>query len=100
MKKKYVNILFKLLLLIIASAAGWLLYALSANLLIYADAFSETALSNNIGVDMTQKAIKIWVVSVILGSGSVFVRSNFKYFLLIVPLVTPSLFALFYTLNI
>jgi len=100
MNKKYTDYLFKILLIIIAAVVGWILYAVTANILIFANVFSESAIEKNMGYDMTQKAITIWLISVILSVGFLFIKDRFRYFFLALPLLSPSLFAFLYATTI
>lgn len=100
MNKKYTDILFKILLIIMSAIIGWFLFAVSANILLFTNAFSEEAIANNVGFNMTQKAINVWLVSLFLSGGVFIFKDKFRYFFLLLPLITPSIFAVLYAMKI
>lgn len=93
------QILFRLIILVTLSLLGGLAYAFSANLLIMANAIPTDEITNNFGYTMTQRAVFVWIVAVLLGIISIFIQQKWRYILLLCPLVAPSLFALLYTVS-
>jgi len=99
MSKKISDTLFKLLVVIIIAVLGWIIYPFFANLLIMGNLFPETAVEDNFGYVMTQKAILVWGISILLSLGYLFVKNRSRIILLSLPVIAPSLFALLYTLS-
>ncbi len=93
------QMLFKIIILITLSLLGGLLYSFSANILIITNLLPAETVSSNFGYEMTSKAVFVWIVSVILGVISLFIEKKWRYFLLLCPLILPSLFALLYSLS-
>lgn len=93
------QMLFKIIILITLALLGGVLYSFSANILIMTNILPTETVSSNFGYEMTSKAVLVWIVSVVLGIISLFIKEKWRYFLLLCPLVTPSLFALLYSLS-
>lgn len=93
------QVFFKIIVLITVSLLGGLLYSFSANILIMTNILPTESVSSNFGYEMTSKAVLVWGISVILGIISLFIKEKWRYFLLLCPLITPSLFALLYSLS-
>jgi len=100
MNKNVTDIFFKIFLIVLAAIVGWVLFPLTANLLIKADMFSEAAVNNNAVLDMTEKAVLVWLVCTGLSVASLFIKNNYRYFFLGLPVFAPSLFALIYSLQV
>lgn len=92
------KILFKLIWLVVIAGLGGLAYALCANILVMSNVLNADAVSTSFGVEMTNKAVMVWIVCVLLALGACFMQSKLRYILLLSPLYAPSLFAVIYTL--
>lgn len=90
--------LFKLLWLVLIAGLGGLAYALTANVLVLSGLLQADSVSTSFGVEMTHKAVLVWIACVAVGLAASFMRSKLRYILLLSPLYAPSLFALIYTL--
>lgn len=95
----YSDLVFRILTLSIAIAAGWVLFPFTANILIYLGLYPENALENSFGIEMIQKSIGVWVVTALLSFIYLFTKRKIRYFFLLLPVIAPSLFGLVYTLN-
>jgi hypothetical protein len=81
------------------AALGGLAYALTANILVLSGTLQPDQVSTSFGVEMTSKAVMIWIVCVLLAiTGSFMIASKWRYILVLSPIYAPSLFALIYTL--
>lgn len=92
------SIVLKLLWVIIISGLGGLAYALAVNIMVMSGLLSGDGITTSFGVEMTQKAVMVWLVCVPLSIWASFMQSKMRYILLLMPLYMPSVFALFYTL--
>lgn len=90
--------LLKLLWVILIAGLGWLFYALCANLLVITGLLNADQVATSFGVEMTNKAMIVWLVCVPLSVWASFMQSKLRYILLFAPIYAPSLFALVYTL--
>ena len=90
--------LYRFLLLALFALLGGFLYAVSINLLIGTGAFSNDQISNNIGYFITEKAVYIWLSSIVIGGLSLLTKKKWGYVFLSLPFWTPSIFAFIYTL--
>jgi len=91
--------LIKTLSLIIFALLGGLVFSLTAHLLIASGAMATAADTvNNFALDMTEKAVITWFISVVIAIGSLFIQSKWRYVLTLLPLYIPSIFAVIYTL--
>lgn len=88
----------KLLWVILIAGLGWLLYALTANILVASGLLNANDVTASFGVEMTHKAMIVWLVCLPLSVGASFMQSALRYILLFAPLYAPSVFALLYTL--
>lgn len=93
------QILLKILILITISLLGGLVFALAVNVMIMTNIVDADSVQGGFGYLMTSKAVFIWIVSVVLGIVSLFIKQKWRYFLLFSPLYAPILFALLYTLS-
>jgi len=94
------KIFFRLLILVILSLCGGLLYSLTVNILIMADKVPTEQLSNAFGYEMTNRAVFVWMVAVLLGFISVFIDTKWRYGLLALPVIAPSLYSVLYALSL
>ncbi len=93
------QIALKIVILITLSLLGGIFYALTANFLIMGNMIPTDSASGNFGYDMTSKTVFIWLVSVMLGIVSLFIKQKWRYILLLCPLLAPSAFAFLFALN-
>lgn len=84
-------------LIAIALAAGPL-YALTLNLLILARQIPEDLIDKAYGNTLTMKCVYVWLVCLLAGFGSIFIKGSWRYILYFSPLYAPALFAVIYTL--
>lgn len=94
------KILFRLLVLIILSLLGGLLYSFTVNLLIIADMIPSNDLSGALGYEMTNRSVLVWIVSIMLALGSLFTDAKWRYGLLVLPLLAPSFYAALYAISL
>lgn len=92
------NWLIKILSLIIFALLGGIVFALTANILIATGAMQNVSAPESFGAVMTFKATIVWMVCVLVGIGSLFIKQKWRYVLTLAPLYMPSLFAVIYTL--
>lgn len=92
------NIILKLLWVVIIAGLGGLLYACMANVMVMSGLLSGDDVAAAFGVEMTQKAVLVWLVCVPLSIWASFMQSPLRFILLFAPLYAPSLFAVIYTL--
>ena len=92
------KILFRLIWLVLIAGLGGLAYALCANILVLSGILQADSVATSFGVDMTNKAVMVWIVCVLLALAASFMQSKLRYILLLSPLYAPSLFAVIYTL--
>lgn len=90
--------LIKILSLIIFALLGGILFALVTNILIATGAMQNVISYETFGPDMAFKATIVWMVSVVVGFISLFIKQKWRYALTLAPLYMPSLFAVIYTL--
>ncbi len=93
------HIFLKIIILITLSLLGGLAYALTTNFLILANIVPFESVGENFGYEMTSKAVFVWIIAVILGITSLFIKQKWRYVLLLCPLVAPSIFALLFSLS-
>ncbi|MEM7618577.1 MAG: hypothetical protein AAF244_04245 [Pseudomonadota bacterium] len=100
MNKKTTDILFKILLIIIAITLGWfLVFPITMHLVIFADFFANSD-PRLIQQDFIPKALKVAVTAAVLSLGYFFAKGKFRYFFLMLPIITPSIFVMLYAINI
>ena len=90
------TLLYKITIFVLFAALALPLYALSINLMIMINLFPHDSLNYDLGQDMTQKAIFVWMGSLVFGVASIFAQEKWVLFLRLIPLLTPTIFALFY----
>ncbi len=88
----------KLLWVVLIAGLGWLVYPLCANILVAAGFLSGDDVGTSFGVEMTHKAVMIWLICVPLSVWATFMQSRWRLILLFAPLYAPSVFAVIYTL--
>lgn len=98
--KKFSDIAFKLLLLIITSFAGWLVFLVSMNLMIKLGLFPEEVMDQGFGYSIVEKSVIVWMISVVLAFGSLFTDGKLRIAFLSLPVILPSLFSLIYVLTL
>ncbi len=90
--------IYKTLLLILSVLLGGVLYAITMNVLIKIGAFSSDNLDSNIGHIATEKAVYVWLITSLIGGCHVFMNDKWRY-LALLPLISPSIFIIFYILS-
>lgn len=93
------EILLRIVMLVIAAILGWLLFAISMNLFIAGGLIPTETLSPEFGQEITGKAVIVWLIATAIGLIGVFLKQTWHKFLIALPLIAPSLFALFYALS-
>ena len=83
-------------LIVIALAAGPL-YALTMNLLIITKQIPEELIAKAYGNTLTLKCVYVWLVCLLAGFGSIFLKDSWRYILYFSPLYAPSVFSIIYT---
>ena len=94
------KILFRLLILTILALLGGLVFSFSVNVLIMANMIPTDSLSGAFGFEVTQRATFICMGCVALALISIFTDAKWRYFLLILPILMPSLYALLYAISL
>jgi hypothetical protein len=94
------KIFFRLLVLIILALCGGLVYSLTVNILIMSNIVPTESLSNAFGYEMTNRAVLVWIGSTALAFISVFIDAKWRYILLTIPIIAPSLYAVLYALSL
>lgn len=92
------NIVFKGLIFLLIIGVGGLVYALSVNILVMSNLLQTEIFGAAFGVEMTRKAVFVWIVCTALALWASFMRRRWRYILLLSPIYAPSLFALTYVL--
>ena len=93
------QMLLKILILITISLLGGLTFSIAVNIMIMTNIVDADTVQGGFGYLMTSKAVFIWILSVILGIISLFIKQKWRYFLLFSPLYAPIIFALLYALS-
>lgn len=91
------NWVIKILLLIIFSLLGGILFSITTNILIATNIINIDNISNSFGSEMTNKAVIIWIICVIAGFGSLFIKQKWRYIITLAPLYLPSIFTIVYS---
>ena len=91
--------LIKILSLIIFSLLGGIFFSVTVNVLIATGVIGSVETSASFGSDMTQKAVMVWLMCVIAGFGSLFIKQKWRYVITLAPLYLPSIFTIVYALN-
>ena len=92
------QIFYKLIILFIMLALGWLLPSLIINLLLKANMLGAEFSSDNLK-SMVEKIALIWIGTGALGIISLFIKQKWRYILLLSPLLAPSAFVIIFALN-
>ena len=90
------QMLYKILVLLLVIAAGYMLVPLFVNLMIKFDLIDAASLTPELGADLVQKSVFVWMGAIILGIISLFIQQSWRIVLLLSPLVLPTLFLLVY----
>lgn len=94
------KIFFRFLVLIILALCGGLAFSLTVNLLIMTNNIPTESLSNAFGYEMTNRAVLVWIASTAIAIISIFTEGKWRYALLALPLVAPSLYSILYSMSI
>ena len=93
------TLFFRILILVSSCLMGITLYALTVNLLIYADLIPDNTAAQSFGLVLTQKATFVWIGASLLGIVALFVkRKPLHWVLILTPFLVPSLFSILYVL--
>lgn len=93
------QILLRIIVLVTVSLIGGLLYPVIVNIMILANVLPVDSVQESFGQEMTQKTVVVWMVSVLIGIGYIFLKSKLRFLFLASPLLMPSLFAMLYMLS-
>ncbi len=80
--------------LIAFSICGGFLYAITVNLMLFANIMPEAT----DGEALTFKAATVWMVSICIGFIAIFIKPEWRWVFYLAPLYASSLFALIYTI--
>jgi len=94
------KIFFRLLVLIILALCGGLIFSLTVNVLIMAKIVPTESLSNAFGYEMTNRAVMVWIVSTAIAIISLFTDAKWRYALLAMPVIAPSLYSVLYAMSL
>lgn len=94
------NIAYRFISLIVLAALALPLLGLTINLLIKTDALPSAELSANVGTEITTNATYVWLVSLVPGTASLFINHSVRKYLMALPLVAPSLYAVIYSMGL
>lgn len=78
---------------------GFVLYAITSNLLILFGMMPTEVGSEGFGQHMTRLAMYLYMLSVPIGFAGIFVKDNWRWALYLCPLYAPSLFAIIHTIT-
>ena len=98
--KKLSDIALRVVWLIIACIGGWLLFLITANLMIMAGLFSGEGITQGVGYALVEKVVIVWIVASILCLGSLFTREKIRLLFLSLPFILPTLFGVIYGLTL
>ncbi len=91
--------IFRILVLLVIAAAGFISVAFTINLLIYFGILNVENAPNNFLQTMALKATYVWMGAMVLGVISLFIRQKWRITLLLCPLILPALFTIVYTIT-
>jgi len=94
------KIFFRLLVLMILALCGGLIFSLTVNVMIMAGLIPTESLSNEFGYEMTNRAVLVWIVATAIAVISLFTDAKWRYALLALPVVAPSLYSILYALSL
>lgn len=92
------QMLYKILVLILLAAAGFLLVPIIVNLMIKVDMLNAEIIPQGFMQDMLTKSTFVWMGACVIGGISLFIQKSWRITLLLCPLVLPSAFILIYPL--
>lgn len=84
--------------IIIVILVGGMAFAAMFNILVATGMMNADTVQTGFGRELTQKAVMVWLGSVVLAGTSFFVNKWWRYILLLSPLYLPSGFAAIYVL--
>ncbi len=99
MNKKISDIAFRIMTLILSIATGWILFPFIANLLIYMGLYPVDSIETNFGPILIQKVVTVWFITALVSTAFLFLKTNIRYFFLLLPIIAPSAFGIIYTLT-
>lgn len=85
--------------LLVFAALGFVLYAITSNLLILLGLMPTEDGSEGFGQNMTRLAMLLYMLSLPIGIAGIFIKADWRWALYLCPLYAPSFFAVIYTLT-
>lgn len=76
---------------------GFVLYAITSNMLILTGLMPSGEGSEGFGQDMTHRSMLLYMLSLPIGLAGIFIQQNWRWPLYLCPLYAPSLFAIIHT---
>ena len=94
------EILYRLVILLVAALAGGLLFAFGINFMIMGNIIPAEKLNNEFGQLITQRAVYVWVATVAIGIASALINKPWHKYVLLLPLLGPTLFAMIFAMSV
>ncbi len=92
------NMLFRILSLLVISAAGFLAVPFVINLMIWGNLIDTATVASDFLQIVIQKAIFVWIGAAVLGVISLFIKQSWSMALLFAPLFLPIIYTIGYAL--
>jgi len=92
------DMLFKILVLIVVAAGGFILVPFMVNIMIKIDLLDSTKTPEGFLEDIMRLSTYIWMGSTAPAVISLFIKQSWRTALLLCPLILPSLFLVIYTI--
>ncbi len=89
--------IFRILLLIVLAAAGFIMVPITVHLLILSGLLDSETAPQGFLTEMITKSTYVWIGAVIAGIVSLFINQGWRLYLLLCPLILPALFTIIYT---
>lgn len=83
----------RLLQVVLCALLGIFLYALAFQLLVGMGAVAADLDGEGYGFILTQRAVLVWLVSILIALGGLFVRPSWRWTLIAAPAYAPALYA-------
>jgi hypothetical protein len=93
------QLFLRIIILITLSLLGGLIFSFAVNLMVITGIVNVDNVRSGFGYEMTEKAVFVWIASVIIGIISIFMKSRWRCLLLLCPLFAPSVFAFLYAFS-
>ena len=91
--------LYKILVLVVLSALGFLSVPLVINLMIWANLIDSAAVPSGFLENVLGKSTYVWLGAVLVGIVSLFIQQKWRIALVLCPLVVPPIFTLIYAIS-